>query len=471
MTKRFVLMLAFLVCVPFAAYAETAQTPADIKYPQLDFKPPKTVRVALKNGMVLHLLEDHELPLLEITSLVRIGSAWEPAEKAGLAALAGHLWRSGGTKTVAPGDMDERLAFIGARMETSIGAESGTIGLKVLSKDIDEGLALFADTIKNPAFDEKRFATIKDQMEEALRREYDEPDALVEREFLKAVFRGHPFGQTPTPETVERIAVEDCRVFYQSHIGPESFVIGIAGDFDPKEMTARFEKMFADFKPAAKKFPPLPKVEDKAKPGVYLLDKDLPQTALRLGHIGISRKDPDFDAARVMNYILGGGGFSSRLMKEVRTKRGLAYAVWSYFSGGDSDKGAFILGGETKTESTAEFIAISRQQMNDVIEKGITAEELQQAKEAIINSFIFAFDKNADVLGRYLWIEYYRMPKDYLETFRARIDAITLDQARAAAKKHLRPDRMVIIAVGNAKKIDGKLAEFGKITPIKIGAR
>ena len=468
MKRIIVSILVAIVCFTAPALAGNPKNISGLKFPELAFKPPKTVRVALKNGMVLHMLEDHELPLVDISAMVRTGSAYVPEDKAGLAALAGHLWRSGGTKSVAPAELDERLEFIGAIMETSIGMDSGSIGLKILNKDMDEGLSLFADLIKNPAFDEKRFAVIKNQMVEALRRQNDEPDALVEREFTKAVFPKHPFGVVPTTKTVNGITVEECRNFYYEHIGPESFTIGIAGDFNPEEMVARFEKLFADFAPAKSKFYPIPQVEDNIIPGVYLIDKKLAQTAIRMGHVGISRKDPNFETARVMNYVLGGGGFSSRLMKEVRTVKGLAYSVWSYFTGGESASGSFSIGGETKATTTYEFISTSEGIVRQVVQNGVSPEELEQAKEAIINSFIFAFDKNSDVIARYLWIDYYDMPKDYLETYRDRIRAITMDRLKAVAAQYLHPDRMVIIVAGDKAVINSGLEKLGSVRTIEI---
>jgi len=465
--KRFVVtLLAVCACVAFPA-ASFAEGLPDLKYPRLKFNLPKPQRVALKNGMVLYMQEDHELAVVEITSLVRIGSAYAPADKAGLAEMTGHLWRSGGTKTITPGEMDEKLEFMGAGIETSIGMDSGTIGLKVMSKDLDAGLSLFSDIVKNPAFDEKRFTVFKRQMIENILREEDEPDALVDREFHKLLYRGHPFGVVPTKKTVEGITVEDCRNFYSRHVGPESFIIGVSGDFKPAEMAARFEKLFASFAKAKEKFPAIPTVEDRKETGVYLLDRKLPQTAVRFGHLGINRKDPDYLSVRLMNYILGGGGFSSRLMKEVRSVRGLAYSVWSYFSGGESGKGAFMVGGETKAASTYEFISVSADLMRQMQEKGGTAEEVAFAKEAMINSFIFAFDKNTDILGRYLGIEYYDIQKNYLETFRDEIQAITPAKVTETAKKRLHPDSLLIVVVGDKSVIGSALEKFGTVRVIE----
>lgn len=460
-------LCALLSSAPFARAEKLAAAPSAIKFAPLSFKLPKTHRVQLKNGMVLHMLEDHELPTVDISAMVRTGSAWAAPEKAGLADLTGVLWRSGGTANISPEELDQRLEYMGTILETAIGRESGMVTLRTMTRDLDASLFLLSEIVKNPAFNEKRFAVAKNQMIESIKREEDDPETLADREFSKKVFAGHPFGAFPTVGTVQGITREECIRFYKDYIGPESFVIGIAGDFDSRDMVEKMERLFADFQPASKKFSALPPVPDAVTPGVYLVDKDIPQTNLRIGHIGLSRKNPDFDSIRVLNYVLGGGGFASRLMKEVRTVRGLAYSVWSYFMGGDMDKGAFIVGGETKASTTGEFATVSVDLIRQVIDKGITPQELALAKEALINSFVFTFDKNVDVVSRYTWMEYYGMPEDYLDRYRERVDAITAEKVRESAKKYLHPDALVVVAVGDRKSINGQIGSFGEVNVIE----
>jgi len=434
----------------------------------LEFKPPKTERVVLSNGMVLHMLENHELPIIQISSMVKIGDEWDSPAKRGLADLTGVVWRAGGTTNVPPDELDARLDFIGAGIGTSIERKNGEISLSVLTKDLDEGLTLFADLIKNPAFDQKRFEVAKNNMLESIRRENDNPGSIVTREFRRLLFKGYIHGLPATIESVNRVTREDCEKFYRDHVGPESFLIGISGDFDSNEMKARFEKLFADFKPAAKKLPPLPKPPDTLVPGIYFIEKKLPQTTIRAGHFGISRKNPDYYAARVMNNILGGGGFSSRLLREIRSEKGLAYSVWSVFAGGYDDNGAFLLGGETKAATTYEFIATSKAIMEDMITSGVSKEELDLAKTSIVNAFVHAFEKDSEIVSRDLWLEYFDMPKDYLEKFRERIDAVTLSQVKNAAVKYLHPDRMIVLAVGDREKMGDKMLKLGRLQEIKI---
>ncbi len=469
MLKKVPVIAALFLYLATAAFAaqEAPQRPEGLAYPALAFHLPKTVRVQLKNGMTLHLLEDHELPLVNINAMVRIGSAWEPADKAGLAALTGTLWRAGGTSGLTPGALDEKLEFMAAQLETSIGSESGTITLNVMTHNLDEGLKLFATIVRTPAFDERRFATLKAQMIENLAREKDDPETLVENEFRRLLFTGHPFGNLPDTASVTRITREDCAAFYRQRIGPESFIVAINGDFNADDMARRFEALFEGFPAATSPVENLPELPADIAPGVYLIDKPLPQTGIRMGHFGISRKNPDFDAVRVMNYVLGGGGFASRMMKEIRTVRGLAYSVYSYFGLSDGTKGAFMVGGETKAASTHEFVDTASVIMNGVATGGITEAELTLAKAALINSFVFTIDKKSDVAQRYAWMEYYGMPDNYLEGLRGRIQKVTMADVKRVARQYLQPDRMVIVALGDRKLIGEQLEKIGPVQTVE----
>lgn len=466
--KRVAYICAALLIVSALDVRAGVKHPSLLKYKKIEFKLPKTERVMLSNGMILHMLENHELPVVDINATVRIGSAYEPKEMAGLGSLTGAVWRSGGTTSLAPGELDEKLEFIAASIETGIGRRSGTISMSILTRDIDEGLELFADIIMNPAFDEKRFKVAKDGKLEALRRQNDDPTGIARREFTRLLLPSHPLGLIPTVETVNRITSQDTKKFYKKYIGPENFIIGISGDFDSKVIIARFEELFKDFPKAKVKPPEIPPLPDDVNGGVFLADQKISQTVFRSGHFGISRKNPDYYSVRVMNFILGGGGFTSRLLQEIRSTKGLAYSVWSYFMGGDSDKGVFLTGGETKAASSFEFISATRDIIRRMIEKGVSDKEIALAKESILNSFIFGFDKDVKIVSKYVWIEYNDLPPDYLETFRDNIQNVTRSDIKKAAKKYLHPDEMIILAVGDKSLIGEDLGKIGPLTVIDL---
>jgi len=465
------LVLAFsILLVGCETVGQPSSTPSlsELKYDKLTFSPPKVRKVVLNNGMTLHLFENHELPIVEIEGLVKIGSGWGSIDKRGVASLAGSLWRSGGTTNIKPSELDQKLEFIAASIETSIDADSGSIGMSVLKKDIDEGLKLFADIIKNPAFDKKRFKIAKSAMIEGLKRQNDDPKSIAKRELNKLLYKGHIYGVQATTKTVENISRKDAVDFYKNHVGPESFTLGITGDFNSDDMVKKFEKLFADFKPAKIKLGKIPPPHSSFKPAIYLIDKKRPQSVIRGGHYGVSRKNPDYYPVKVMNYILGGGGFSSRMMQKIRSDKGLAYSVWSYYTGGTWDEGLFLTGGETKTKSTAEFIKLSKKIMNEIIKNGVTEKELRQAKSSMVNSFVHAFEKDLKIVSQYVWLDYFDMPDDYLDRYRDRIDAVTMDDIRRVAVKYLRPNNMVYVVVGDIKKMGDEMNELGTIKEIKL---
>jgi zinc protease len=251
-------------------------------------------------------------------------------------------------------------------------------------------------------------------------------------------------------------------------VGPENFIIGISGDFDSKVIIARFENLFNDFPHAKVGLPDIPPLPDDVNAGVFLVNKKVPQTVFRSGHFGVSRKNPDYYSARVMNFILGGGGFTSRLLQEIRSTKGLAYSVWSYFFGGETDKGFFLTGGETKAASSFEFISVTRDIIRRMIEKGVSDKELTLAKESILNSFIFGFDKDVKIVSKYVWLEYNDLPPDYLEKFRDNIQKVTRSDVKKAAKKYLHPDEMIILAVGDKSLIGEDLGKIGPVTLIDL---
>ncbi|MDH5542188.1 MAG: insulinase family protein [Nitrospinota bacterium] len=439
-----------------------------IKYPELQFKPPVTERVVLKNGMVLHLLENHELPMVDIVSLVRVGEIFEPLDKRGLAAITGGTWRSGGTESMPPDILDENLEFIAASIETSISSKSGSISMSVMKKDLEEGLGILAEIIRKPAFNEKRFEVVKNNMLESIKRENDDPQEISTREFMRMLLPEHHYGNPATVETVSGITRNDCIKFYRDYIGADSFIFGITGDFDSKEIVAKFEKLFGDMGSAPRKLPPIPQFPEKIKPGNYIIDKKLPQSVIKMGHLGVGRNDPDYYPVRVMNYIVGGGGFSSRMVQDIRSTRGLAYSVYSYYSGGNWDQGVFIAGGETKAASAYELIEASREIFREVIKNGVSDEELSMAKESIINSYVFDFDKDIEIVSNYINLEYFELPKDYIEKFRENIDMVTREKILEVASKYLHPDEMVIMAVGDRSGMGENMMKLGEVKEIKL---
>ena len=465
--KRLLLLAVTILSLSACAAPQKTVDPRTMTFSKLAFEIPKRERVVLKNGMVVYLLEDHELPLVSMTAYVNTGSIYEPAEKAGLAGLTGAVMRSGGTRETPPEKLDAELEFMASAIESSIGADVGNVSLSCLKKNLDPTLSLFADVVMHPAFREDRVALAKNQTIEALRRQNDDAKGVADRELRKALYPNHPLGRYPTIASVKSITRDDMAAFHKRYFHPNNMMLAVAGDFDRKELLAKLEKDFAGWEKEAVDFPAVPQVQQDIKPEVLLAKKEINQSVIRMGHLGIDKNNPDLYAIRVMDYILG-GGFTSRLTTEVRSNQGLAYNVDSYFDVGRRFPGIFLAETETKSASTVKAATLMRDIIAGMTKAPVTDDELKLAKDAIINSFIFAFARTDAVVNQQLRLEYYGYPAGYLENYRDNIAKVTKEDVLRVAQKYLHPEEMVLMVVGNEKQFDKPLATLGPVREIKL---
>jgi len=466
--KRFALIIlaALLPVVAFGAETKKAD-PRTMTFPSLVFEVPKTERVVLKNGMIVHMLPDRELPLVSITAYVNVGSIYEPADKAGLAGLTGAVMRSGGTTELAPQALDAELEFMASAVESSIGSDAGSVSLSCLKRNLPRTMDLFAQVMMAPAFSEDRVVLAKKRTIEALRRQNDDSKEIADREFQKAVYPNHPLGRVPTIETVTAITRDDMVAFHGRYFRPNNVILAVSGDFDKKELIALLEKTFAGWKREEIAFPAVPEPAKEVAPAVLLARKAVPQSAIRMGHLGIDKNNPDLYAIRVMDYILG-GGFTSRLMTKIRSNEGLAYNVHASFDIGRRFIGTFEAETETKSETTAKAIGLMRDIIAGMTKEPVSDAELALAKDAIVNSFIFGFARADAVVTQRARLEYYGYPEGYLENYRANIAKVTKDDVLRVARKYLKPDQMVIVVAGDDKTFDKPLSTFGTVQEIKL---
>jgi predicted Zn-dependent peptidase len=413
-------------------------------------------------------MPDRELPLVTATAMIKAGSIWEPEGKEGLAALCGATMRAGGTQSMSPPELDEALEFLAISVETGIGKESGSASLSVLSKNMEKGLAYFADVIMNPRFDQGRFDLAKARMQDGVRRENDEPTEAAERELEKLIYHGSVYGRVPTLESVTAVTRDDVADFHKKYFSPKGMILGVTGDFDEKEMLARLEAVFGGWSAPAPVYPATAPVKEEFSGGVWIAGKDVPQSAIRMGHLAGLKSDPDYLAVRVMDNILGGSGFTSRMVQKVRVDRGLAYSVWSYTMAGHWAPGIFLSGAETKVSTTAEAIGLMLAEIKRIREEPVSPQELEEAKNSIINSFVFVFDRPSKILAQRITLEYYGMPLDFLETYRDKAMAVTAEDVRQAARRRLKPEGLKIVVVGAQKDFDRPLGEFGPVNKIAL---
>ncbi len=443
---------------------------SELKSKPLEFTPPKAERRVLDNGMILYLLEDHSLPLFNITACFRTGTIYEPAEKAGLASLTGHVMRSGGTISRTADQINEELEYIAASVETSIDREAGAASLSVLKKDIDKGLEIFADVLMNPAFPEDKIKKRKDELMESIRRENDSPGQIVFREFRKVVYgKNHPYSRKVDgePETIEGITRDDMIAFHEKYFRPNNVIMGISGDFNKDEIIEKLKTVFASWEKADIDFPEVPQVAEAFQPSVNYIEKDINQANVVFGHIGINRTNPDYFPVTIMNFILGGGSFASRIAGKVRSTEGLAYSVYSAFHT-PRDLGFFFVSCQTKLETTAKAISMSIDEIRKIRETPVDDEELELAKDAYANQFIFRFTTCSAIVSQMVDIEYTGLPLDYLDTYVDNVKAVTKEDILRVAKKYLHPDEMILLVVGKKEKFDKPLSEFGKVNTIEL---
>ncbi|MBZ5537465.1 MAG: insulinase family protein [Acidobacteriia bacterium] len=444
------------------------EDPRTMKFAELKFTPPKPERVTLENGMTVFLLEDHELPTVDAIAAIRTGSIYEPAEKLGLASLTGTVMRSGGTKDVSADQLNEELEFLAASIETSVSAEEGTASLSVMKKDLDRGLQLFANILRSPAFTEDRLMVAKNQLKEAIRRRNDVPSQLTGIEFNKLLYgSSHPLARVPTAETVDRITREDLVQFHQKYFHPNALILGVTGDFNTSEMLTKLKEAFKGWEKVAVTYPPVEEVKLEFKKSVNLIERPIDQTNVRLGQLGIKLSNPDFFPLSVMNSILG-SGFHSRLVNEIRTKMGLAYAVGSILNPGERDYGNFWIQFETKPETTLKAMDAALLEVRKIQEQPVSQEELDTAKDIVLNSFVFRFSDSSQIVSRRVDYLYYGLPDNFLETYRDKIAKVTREDIQRVAKQYLHPDQFVMLAVGDSKKFDQPLSTLGEVHTIAV---
>ncbi len=455
------------------AVAAEAKPYHQLVFPDLpEVQIPAYLRFTLKNGIMVFLMPDRDLPLITGMAMFHTGDRLEPPEKVGLANLVGTVMRSGGTQRHSPDELNQALEQRAASIETSIGEASATAQFTTLTPDLDAVLSLFAEVLREPAFDQQQLDLAKTQLEGGIARRNDSPDDIANREFNKLIYGAQsPYARTVEYQTLGAIDRRDLINFYQQYFAPNNMMLGMVGDFDPTQMRQKLEQVFGDWQPNSQfQRSPLPQVSQVQRGGIFMIDQpQLTQSNVLMGHLGGQLNDPDFFALSVMNEVLN--GFGGRLFNEVRSRQGLAYSVYGVWSARYDYPGLFIAGGSTRSEATVPLIQAMRQELEQIRSVPITPEELQLAQDAVLNSFVFNFAQPSQILSRLMRYTYYGYPEDFIFQYQRAVEATTVTDVQRVAQKHLKPDEMVILVVGNQTKIQPLLQDLsaeGKVTGIDI---
>jgi zinc protease len=436
--------------------------------PLASFHPQQPKRLELPNGMVIFLQEDHELPLITGLARIRGGSRSEPADKVGLADIYGEVWRTGGTKNQTGDQLDDFLEVRGAKVETDDNIDSTTISLSCLKGDFDDTFKVFSDLILAPEFREEKVDLAQKEAFDAISRRNDDSADIATREAAKLGYGAHnPYARVPEYATIAAVSRRDLIEWHQTYVHPNNLLLGLVGDFDSAAIEAKLRQVFASWPkgtPAKKvDIPPEP-----ARPGYYLVPKaDVNQSAIRMVEVGTTKNNPDYYAIEVFNEAFG-GGFSSRLFRNIRTAQGLAYSVGGGVGTAFDHPGLVRMAMGTKSTTTIESILALDTQLEELKKHPITEEEINRAKDSILNSFVFNFDTPVKVLSERMRYEYYGYPADFLEQYRKGIEKVNpADVARVAAK-YVHRDQMAVLVVGNAAEFDKPLSTLGQVTTVDV---
>ncbi len=414
------------------------------------FQPLRPALKTIPEGMELMILEDHELPTAQLFLSIRGGSVYDPPGKEGLHAIAMQAVRTGGTELAPPDRIDEELESVGAALEMGTQQEYNQAQLSLHRKDLDRGLDILFDLLRRPALAPERFELVKARMKEGLIREREDPLALGYREFPPFVYGPKaPWGRQPTPESIEKVTLDDVRHFVRTFLRPDRILLAAAGDFLVDELKLRVEERCRGWERSISALPEIPPLKEDFQPGVVLMPrKGLTQSTILIGHLGAKRENPDKYPLLVMNFILGGGGsLTSRLGEVIRSSEGKAYAVWSDFGFG-KDVGIFRATAQTALANTDWVIAKIREMIGRLASSpDFTDAEIGRAKQAILRSLIFKYETRFEQVKEQARFRLWGYPEDYITTFQKGISKVTRRDLERVARTYLHPEGLKVLVV------------------------
>jgi|CZKL01.1.fsa_nt_gi zinc protease len=470
---RFVPLVVFFAASAFTSLPASPQESKPwekIPVPPLhEFKPQQPKRIELKNGIVLFLQEDHELPFVSGSVLIPGGARDEDASKTGLVDLYGQTWRTSGTAKMSGDAMDDLLEAKAAHIETTGELDSTSLSWDSLKGDADQVFSLALDLFLHPKFDPEKLQLAQQQAATAIVRRNDDESEIASREAAKLVYGPRsPYTRQPELATIGAVTLNDLQTWHDRTIHGR-LIVAISGDFDSSAMET---KLRAAFEGMPQTVSPAPRHDSFQEPkqSVYFINKeDVNQSNVQIVGLGTDRRNPDVPTLAVMNDILG-GGFASRLFQKVRTELGLAYAVGGGYGFSYDHPATFRVSVMTKSPSTVEATKAAIAEIEGMTTKPFTDVELKRAQENILNSFLFRYDTKDKVLAERVRLEFYGYPANYLETYEAAIKKVTIADLTAAAKKYIHPDRLAILVVGSETEIKPGLDELklGSVNRVDI---
>ncbi len=436
----------------------------EIDIPKIEIEPVNPQVAELANGIRLLVLRNDRLPLVDIVVMVRTGELYEPPGRAGLADMTGRLLRTGGTGKWKSVEVDEKIDAMAAQFRTWIGTESGGVYMNLLSAKLDEGVAILAETLRDPAFEPEKMEITRGQMREEIRRRNDDPERIARRVELGILYgKDHPAARYATFESLDAIRRDDIVHFHHAFFKPNNLWIGMSGNVTAKQARAVVEKYFADWKPEQIVFPPLPARPESAERGmeVYLVRKETEQSTLLAGHLSIRMDDPDRAKLQVGNFILGGSFSTSRLYKRIRHREGLAYYTGSWFRPAHAYDGVFMAVAQTAAKNTGKTLGIMLEEIRRIHDEPVTEEELEIARNSLVNREVFQYEDPEAMVRRMIRLDYYGLPADYYQRTLRQYQTATVEEVHDAMERKIDPDGLKILVVGDDSKFDIPLEDLG----------
>ena len=429
-------------------------SPEDLVYPDFVFTPPSpsSYKESVLDFIPVYIVEDNELPLINVVATFRGGNYLDEEGKVGETSLMASLVRSGGSSSLTAEELDEQFAYLGAVSSVRGGDTKVTASLNSLSSNFENSFDLFLEMLKSPRFQESRLQLEKDSLIETMKQRNDFPSGILKRENKSVLYGDSYLGRDITEESINNIDVSDLQKTHSDIINPSNLIFSISGDFNKKEMLSFLSEKLSDWEVGNKTEPP-PEVESLFKPGVFYVDQDVPQGGVRISIRSFKQDDPDVEAARVMNYILGGGGFSSRITQKVRSDEGLAYSAGSRFSAGPWSDGVWSSGFESKNSTVALAAKLIFDEIERIKTEPVSDEDLSLAKNAIIEQFPSMFQSKMGILSVFVNDDLSGRSPLYWETFRDKIGSITAKDVKDVANRMLVPEKMSVVIVGDWEKI------------------
>lgn len=447
------------------ATSSLAGLPKDLKFDPIEFKIPPVDTLEFPTGLHGYLIEDHDIPVIDIVIMYRTG--FPPEDKVGLAEVAGWAIRSGGGMQYSSDIIDDALEFVGASIESEADSQTGQITASFLTKDTNNTLRFLGDLIVNPAFDPDKIELRKKSLIEGIRRKADDPRRLGEEQLAKIIYRNHPAGREPTVATVAAITRDDVIEFHSKYVRPNNAVIGISGDLTKEEAIEKINKFLGPWEGVGET-PVFPEMTFELAPSVNYIYKDVNQAYIFAGHMGMNSSNEDKSVARIMDYILGDGSFSSWIIQRIRTDEGLAYDAGSSFGVTPWGYGLFVGSCQTKADAAMRALTLLIEQIEKMKTEGPEQEEVSKAKESLVNRQVFDYESAKRIVNRLAYYDIAGLPLDTLEReFRA-YQSATVGDVRRAAREYLHPEGLAILVVGNQELFDRPLSDFGEVNVIEI---